>query len=91
MNQNEEIRKCRSCQAEVRFLKLAPKKGEEGKFNWAIVDFAPRKVWIRIGKRWVVTTGFEDHHATCPHADQHRAPQASQDTQDAPAEDEYGF
>jgi len=56
---------CRGCHAPVYFIPT--KTGGR-----AIVDRKKVKVWISDGDLWYVRAGYQDHHATCPNADEFR-------------------
>jgi hypothetical protein len=59
------VEKCRSCGADVYFLKTA-----SGKF--AIVNAKPEKRYVMRDGVAIVEPTFLDHHATCPQSDQWR-------------------
>lgn len=73
----EEQKTCRSCQALIRFLKLDSKK-PDGKNRYAIVDEKPLKVWVSVGGHWTVAQAYQDHHASCPNAQEYRKPEPAQ-------------
>jgi len=73
----EEQVLCKSCQAKIKFIKLNSKK-PDGKNRYAIVDLKPLKVWVYVGGNWTTAEAFQDHHASCPNAEQFRQPEQQQ-------------
>ena len=84
----DEPKQCRSCHANIRFLKLNAKK-PDGKNKYAVVNYEPLKVWVHVGGNWVVVSAYQDHHANCPDAEQYRkAPSQQRST---PSDDDFGI